>query len=112
MPITGGTWKVGAKWSTTVISDATHLDSRVDSEESRGAYGGALIAESIFNPEDAKLIAAAPKLAEALREAAGALAALIEERPMLAAKVAGTTTLGNHLATARAALAAAGITAP
>ena len=112
MPITGGTWEVGAKWNTTVVSDAQHPDRRVNTERSRGEYGGALVAESIFNPEDAKLIAAAPKLAEALREAAGALAALIEERPMLAAKVAGTTTLGNHLVAARAALAAAGIATP
>jgi hypothetical protein len=71
MSITGGTWEVGAKWNTTVVSDAEHPDRRVNTERSRGEYGGALIAESIFNPEDAKLIAAAPKLAEALRELVG-----------------------------------------
>ena len=54
---------------------------------------------------NARLIAAAPALYEALRESAAAIESLIAERPMLAAKRAGSTTLGNQLAEARAALA-------
>lgn len=55
--------------------------------------------------EDAKLIAAAPDLLAALTECEAAISALIKEKPMMAAKLAGSTTLGNHAAEARAVIA-------
>lgn len=57
--------------------------------------------------ENVKLIAAAPILYQALLQATNAIDHLLEERPMLAAKVAGSTTLGNHRAECRSALAKA-----
>lgn len=57
---------------------------------------------------NASLIGAAPGLLAELRECAAALQALIDEKPMLAAKCAGSTTLGNTLAAARSAITKAG----
>lgn len=56
---------------------------------------------------DARLIVAAPELLNVLRGCAAAIEALIEERPAFAAKRVGSTTLGNHLAAARAIVARA-----
>lgn len=47
---------------------------------------------------------AAPEMLAELRECAAALDALIEDRPMLAAKLCGSTTLGNRRAEARGVL--------
>lgn len=51
---------------------------------------------------NARLIAAAPELLERLHACERAIAALIAEKPMMAAKQAGSTTLGNHVIEARA----------
>jgi len=52
----------------------------------------------------AQLFSAAPELYAALEELTNAVDALIADRPMLAAKIAGSTTLGNVRAFARAAI--------
>ena len=66
----------------------------------------AVIAEGMTEP-NARLIAAAPEMLAELRECVAALDALIEDRPMLAAKLCGSTTLGNRRAEARSAIAKA-----
>ena len=69
MKITGGNWKVGNHASCVVTDDKSAVDfEKRDTPESLKYYGGALIAESC-RKADAKLIAAAPELLEALIEA-------------------------------------------
>jgi len=66
----------------------------------RIARNGTMTQEIRFCP----LHKAAPALVAALHELNGAIEALIAERPTLAAKRAGSTTLGNHAAEARVLL--------
>lgn len=61
-----GTWKVG-KSPTVVVTDNGHGFPANTGHDDVGYYGGFLIAESILKVEDAKLIAAAPELLEALQ---------------------------------------------
>lgn len=65
--MTNGNWSVGRHGcvvSDTVASTEDQRTGHGDSEY----YGGVLICESVRTPEDAKLIAAAPVLLEAVKE--------------------------------------------
>jgi hypothetical protein len=59
--------------------------------------------EGIADPAEAIM-----KSREALRDVLGALEAMLAERPMLAAKRAGCTTVGNHRAAVASALKSLG----
>jgi len=61
-----GKWSVGKKFTNTVITDNPEGFKPESGHASTGYYGGYLIAESIYKPEDAKLIAAAPDMHEVL----------------------------------------------
>jgi nitrous oxide reductase accessory protein NosL len=69
-----GKWTVGKQLST-VVSDTkvrnTNFPTPPNPEESRdeeiGYYGGYLVCESIGNPGNAKLIAAAPEMFDTLK---------------------------------------------
>lgn len=66
MQHTQGKWKLG-KIGGTVVTDATPENSLTyTGHDDREYYGGFLIAESILTKEDAKLIAAAPEMANLL----------------------------------------------
>lgn len=77
---TKGEWKVG-KHPSTVVSTAkvtnTNFPSPPNSTKSKDDeiehYGGYLVAESIGDKADAKLIAAAPELLEELKQCVRAL---------------------------------------
>ena len=62
-----GKWEVG-KEEMTVISDSRNNIPTDTGHDDIQYYGGYLIAESIYNKEDAKLIAAAPEMLKALLE--------------------------------------------
>jgi len=64
--ITKGTWKIG-KYPHVVVTDEKHISESNNTPGSKRCYGGALICESILNPADAKLIAAAKDLLEAVK---------------------------------------------
>lgn len=66
--MTGGNWSIGRN-TGCVVSDvsSTEEDKRTGHGDSE-YYGGVLICESIRTPEDAKLIALAPALLEAVKE--------------------------------------------
>lgn len=66
MAITGGNWKIGKAAGSVVTDDLSNVDAKRESQESVDYYGGSLIAESCRN-DDAKLIAAAPDMLEALQ---------------------------------------------
>lgn len=68
MERTTGNWIVGKQFGT-VISDKPPKDNCKTGHNAVEYYGGVLIAESIQTIADAKLIAAAPDLLEALRAA-------------------------------------------
>ncbi len=63
---TPGTWKVGSGGGT-VVSDAPVPERHMDARDLE-YYGGELIAESIANPSDARLIAKAPQLLAMVRK--------------------------------------------
>lgn len=66
---TPGNWTVG-KTGGTVVSDQPLPNYSINGGHDHvDYYGGHLIAESIWRAEDARLIAAAPELLEALEEA-------------------------------------------
>jgi hypothetical protein len=66
---TPGPWRVGKQWSVVADSEiGTHSD-----QQNREYYGGALVCESVRTEANARLIAAAPELLEALKEAVCAL---------------------------------------
>lgn len=65
--ITPGPWEVDKEGRAFVINPQIHSGDAND-----GFYGGELIAESIFNPDDRKLIAAAPDLLAACKALVGA----------------------------------------
>ncbi len=58
-------------------------------------------------PKAAPVIAAAPEMLAALIEVEAMIEAIIAARPMAAAALYGTTTLGNHRVAVRAAIAKA-----
>jgi len=61
---TPGPWRAGKQWSVVADSEiGTHSD-----QENREYYGGALVCESVRTEANARLIAAAPELLEALRD--------------------------------------------
>jgi len=60
------------KWlrfnDSTIISDGEHPDPKINGDEHRSLYGGgALVAESIFNPGDVRLFVAAPLMLACLK---------------------------------------------
>ncbi|WP_214228599.1 hypothetical protein [Pedobacter sp. B4-66] len=73
MEITGGKWTVGKYPGVVVTSQRTKYYTedieRGDWEKQEVEYyGGYILAESIFNPDDAKLMALSPALLQALNE--------------------------------------------
>ena len=63
---TKGEWKIG-NYPTTIISNTDyHIHRGNNDKSSIKHYGGRLICESVLDPQDAKLIAAAPDLLNAL----------------------------------------------
>lgn len=65
---TEGPWRVSSEIPTAIVAD---IPQAVDHKKYLGfddpnSYGGYLIAESVVQPENARLIAAAPELLEAL----------------------------------------------
>ncbi len=65
---TPGPWRPGKSYSSVVADYPTRLRSEDATEDEVSAYGGHLIAESIFNEADKRLIAAAPDLLEAIED--------------------------------------------
>lgn len=63
---TPGPWQVDKEGRAFVVNPEIHKGDGNDQ-----FYGGELIAESIFNPDDRKLIAAAPELLEACKALVG-----------------------------------------
>lgn len=93
---TPGNWTVG-KTGGTVVSDQPLPDYTLNGGHDHvDYYGGHLIAESIWRTEDARLIAAAPELLEALE---WALRAMEARNPLWAE--------GERFIAARAAIAKA-----
>ena len=69
MKHTPGPWRSsGHPHYQAIISDSPTGDERLDEQDHREAYGGYLICESVLEA-NARLIAAAPELLEALEEA-------------------------------------------
>lgn len=62
---TPGPWRAGR--DGTVVCDAQHSGNHLMREADLSFYDGHLLAESIANPADARLVAAAPELLEALK---------------------------------------------
>lgn len=60
---TPGPWEVDKEGRAFVVNSQIHNGDANDQ-----FYGGELIAESIFNPDDRKLISAAPELLEACKQ--------------------------------------------
>lgn len=67
---TPGPWEVDKEGRAFVVNSQIHNGDANDQ-----FYGGELIAESIFNPDDRKLIAAAPELLEICK----ALVSLVDQ---------------------------------
>lgn len=66
---TGGTWGVGKTGGAVVSTDAIPgLPDYRTGHSDVDYYGGYLIAESIWNPADARLMSAAPDLLDASRQ--------------------------------------------
>lgn len=65
---TPGRWSVGPKGGCVVTDEPLPQYSGRGGHDEVEYYGGHLIAESIWRPEDARLIAAAPELLEALQD--------------------------------------------
>lgn len=75
MEITGGNWKVGKYPGVVVTSQRTKYYTedieRGDWEKHEvESYGGYILAESIINPDDAKLMAISPEMIQSLNEIA------------------------------------------
>lgn len=69
-----------------------------------GEPGKTFLVACAVSDRDLPIILNAPELLAAAREAAAALDALLQQKPMLAATVCGSTTLGNHRAQLHAAI--------
>ncbi|MCH4572223.1 hypothetical protein ACOTDT_17000 [Achromobacter xylosoxidans] len=93
---TPGNWTVGKTGGTVVSDQPLPNYSTNGGHDHVDYYGGHLIAESIWRAEDARLIAAAPELLEALE---WALRAMEARNPLWAE--------GERFIAARAAIAKA-----
>lgn len=66
---TGGTWSVGRDGAVVTDAPIPGMNSKTDTgHDEVQYYGGHLIAESIWRPADARLLAAAPAMLDALRQ--------------------------------------------
>lgn len=62
---TAGPWRAQG---SAVVCDTPTRNSKGEDEADKNYYGGYLVAESVFNPANARLIAAAPMMYAALKE--------------------------------------------
>lgn len=93
---TGGTWSVGKTGGAVVSTDVIPgLPDYRTGHSDVDYYGGYLIAESIWNPADARVMAAAPDLFDACKQM------------VAAASINDDCELGNAVTAARLAIAKA-----